>query len=317
MGQGDTEWDPTGGRGRSGHGRPPFGDTVITAWHRDRPAVTELLDTLEWEVLRARRSGVLTTPRGCGRSHLLRLVADRVNPVQWEAVYVPNPNVAAGEFLRLLIGLLGIAPGGLEPGAVLEHRLDALWIEGRSLLVAIDDAETMPEASRRAVLDLAARRAPTIVFLFGLPDTAGDAAAFVDGPAAPPVARLASAMTLEETAAYVHHRLRRAGAGPEVVDRFSDEVIGHLYAMSEGVPAWLHTLAQVLVETPVDAPTDAWSRFLRDERGILELASEAVRWLERAEQAASDAAREVETPASARERELRRVAKRELLADAS
>ena len=35
----------------------------------------------------------------------------------------------------------------------LERRLDRMWAEGRSLLVLIDDAESMPEATMQAALD--------------------------------------------------------------------------------------------------------------------------------------------------------------------
>lgn len=286
VGQGDAAWDPTGGRGRSGHGRPPFGDTVITAWHLERPAITELLDDVEWDVLRARRSGALVVPRGCGRSHLLRIITERANPVQWESLYLPNPNLDLAGFARLVLGLLGTPHAKDEPLGGLERYLDDLWAEGRSLLVSADDAETMPATTLRQLLDLASRRAPTLVLLFGLPDDAIEGTPFGDLEEAWPVARLSSAMSLGETAGYLHHRLARAGAGREVADRFTSEVVEHLHAMSSGEPAWLHTLAQVLAETLADAADRAWSRFLRDERGILELASEAARLAEDVEQAA-------------------------------
>lgn len=273
MGQGDARWDPTWGRGRSGQGRPPFGATVITAWHVERPETAAALEAIEWDVVRARRSGALVAPAGFGRTHLLRVVAERINPVQWESVYLPNPVFDVAGLCRCVIGLhAGSAEPVGDPVAALARVLEGLWSEGRSLLLLVDDAEHMPERTLHGVLELAELHAPTLVLLFaaraeavaGHPVFGSDRERF-------PVVRLEKPLDASEARAYVEHRLARSGASADLAARFGDQAIARLHALSGGEVARLHALAQLLVETPADGPDEAWARFARDERGLLEL----------------------------------------------
>jgi len=252
---------------------------VITAWHVDRPATVELLESLEWDVLRARRTGALVAPRGSGRTHLLRVVSERINTVQWESVYLPSPNVDPADFGRMILGTLDPRPVVGDPEEALERRLQALWSEGRSLFVAVDDAETMSEATLRACLALAEKHAPTLVMLFAFPSDAEPSGVSPSAREfdALPVVRLGAPMSPEETASYLRHRLARAGTSPDIVGRFSDEVTLRLHELSGGEPFWLHTLAQIFVETPAESSAAAWDRFVGDERGILAMAMEAAR----------------------------------------
>ncbi len=270
MGQGDSKWDPTWGRARSGHGRPPFGETVITAWHLDRPATERALESIEWEVLRARRSGALVAPAGTGRTHLLRIIAEWINPVQWESVYLPNPMLAFDDVCGLIFGLQG---GRAAEGVCgLERRLEALWGEGRSLLLLVDDAEHMPEETVQALLDLAERHAPTLVVLFAVVESAAaEHPRFGADREGFPVILVEATLDEAEAGAYLQHRLSRSGTADELVARFTGEAMTTLHALSGGVATRLHTLAQVLVETPAEAPEEAWARFLEDERGIIAL----------------------------------------------
>jgi len=275
VGQGDSKWDPTWGRGRSGHGRPPFGDTIITAWHFERSATDEALEALEWDVLRARRSGALVAPAGSGRTHLLRLLGEWINPVQWESVYVPNPIFDHEGLCRFALGLLdGNARPIADVSAELDRRLEQLWIEGRSLLLLIDDAEHMPEETLHACLEMAEKHSPTLVHLFAV---AGESHAHLmphEERDDFPIVRLAQPFSEEETRDYVLHRLDRSGATGELRDRFTDEAVAHLHGLADGSLVRLHTLAQIYVETPAESAVEAWQRFLLDERGIIGLVDE-------------------------------------------
>ncbi len=269
MGQGDSKWDPTWGRARSGHGRPPFGETIITAWHLDRPETEQTLETIEWEVLRARRSGAFVAPAGTGRTHLLRVVADWINPVQWESVYVPNPMFEYADLCPYIAGLTGGSPSDGANG--LEKRLEALWAEGRSLLLLVDDAEHMPIATVEALLELAERHSPTLVLLFACMSGAVDShPIFGRDRETFPVVRHEGVLAQTEVADYLRHRLDRSGTERALADRFDDTHCAELHAMSGGIVMRLHALAQVLVETPASSPDEAWQRFLDDDRGIIE-----------------------------------------------
>jgi type II secretory pathway predicted ATPase ExeA len=271
VGQGESRWDPKWGRGRSGHGRPPFGETVITAWHLERSATEEALEAIEWEILRARRCGALVAPVGLGRTHLLRVVGDRINPVQWESLYLPNPIFDFEDFCRFVLGLLDGLP---KPGggvAELDRRLEELWVGGRSLLLLVDDADHMPEETVRACLELAERQSPTLVVLFALrADTSTEHAVFGADREGFPVVAFDRPLDLDETRAYVAHRLARSGISHDLAARFGDRELEQLHVLSRGFPARLHALAQTLVETPVESPEEAWPRFLQDERGIID-----------------------------------------------
>lgn len=228
----------------------PFSLTPDTAFYYDAPAHQEALNVL----LVALRSGEgflkITGEVGLGKTLLCRKL---LNALEDEAVtaYIPNPHLSPVSMRLSLARELGLEPPeGLAQDQLLEmiqDRLLELAAEGRPVILCLDEAQQLPEATLEAVrlltnLETEQRKLIQVV-LFGQPE-------LDERLSRPSVRQLRQRITFsydlgpldrEGVGDYVRHRLRVAGYRGAPL--FTTRAIRRLYQGSEGTPRLVNVLA--------------------------------------------------------------------------
>ena len=228
-----------------------FGETANPDEYIPRRACEEALAALEAAVFEEGGSAALIAPPGMGKSLLLRVFAqrvrDRVDVV--ELAYGAMPFEDLCEWTLRLLG----EDVAAEPGEHLEH-----WLKERDLLLAIDDASSLPRETTAALARLVESTAPRLRVVLAASDgyaVSRTLAAF--GPSCRSV-RLSEPMDEAEARAYLARRLDREGATPETLERLRPGSITRLLRLSGGIPRRVHVVAQeVLVEIP-DSVNEEW-----------------------------------------------------------
>jgi type II secretory pathway predicted ATPase ExeA len=198
---------------------------------------------------------LLTGEVGSGKTLLTRALVDRMGE-RYETGMILNPRLSPRQFLRTVALELGIAEPRFHANDLLDQiheRLLALDEQGRSTLLVVDEAHLIPGKPTFEEIRLLTNfqlddRNLIAIILVGQPElrerlrhrtyravTQRVGVSFQLKP-----------LDVEDTRAYLVHRLTVAGAGASV---FSDEAVRRLHAASGGVPRLLNHLAtQALVE---------------------------------------------------------------------
>lgn len=229
---------------------PPFALTPDTRAFFDEGTYREGLNVL----LVALRSGEgflkVTGEIGTGKTLLCRRLLGELAEEGYVTAYVPNPFVAPNGLRAALADELGLDyPRNLGQHHLLRlinERLLALAAEGRSVVVVVDEAQSMPDATLEALRLLSnletERQKLLQLVLFGQPE--------LDERLAQPGLRQLrqrisfayrlSPLPLDLVPEYVDHRLRVAGSGGERL--FGQGAMRRLARASGGVPRLVNIL---------------------------------------------------------------------------
>ena len=173
----------------------------------------------------------LTGEAGLGKTLLLHVLRQRLEG-SFDCLYVSFPRLAAPELWRWVAVALGLGRGEDDRGAVL-GRATRLAAEGMGLVLLVDDAGALPAAARGELIAACSTTGFSLVLAF---DSA-DHPQLASLPAHVRRIDLGPAMTLAETRAYVHARLRRVDPDGAFAARLGPERLAALYEASGGVPA--------------------------------------------------------------------------------
>jgi MSHA biogenesis protein MshM len=196
-------------------------------------------------------TGEVGTGKTLACRRLLAALAGRER--RCDTAYVPNPCLTPRSLL-LAVGLELNLP--LRANAP-EHRMLALLDRAllkaaaadRRVVVCLDEAQAMPadalEALRRLAARATQRHKPLQVVLFGQPEL-DDKLARADLRAL--AARIASqyrlgALSVQETEAYLAHRLRVAGRAADAAPLFPPAVAALVHRHARGVPRIVNVVA--------------------------------------------------------------------------
>lgn len=197
----------------------PFGITPNGKFFFEGQARGAILEALHHAVLDEDGIVVVVGEVGSGKTMLCRMLAERLPSAQVDLVYLANPSFGPREILLSLIADWGLKPPAAGQPLVLTIQ-DALLqrhAQGRRAVVLIDEAQAMPPESLEEIkllsnLETAQHKLLQIV-LFGQPE--------LDGLLALPKLRQVRDRVVHrfdlqplsgpEAAAYIEHRLRRAG----------------------------------------------------------------------------------------------------------
>jgi len=190
----------------------------------------------------------LSGEAGLGKTLLLHVLRERLLGA-FECFYVPFPRLAAPEFWRWAAVATGLGSGEDDRGAVLGRgrRLEA---DGSGLVLLIDDAGALPASTRNELLAAVETPGLSVVFAFNSEDRAQLAAL----PAQVRRVDLGPPMTLPETRAYAHARLRRVDPEGALALRLTPGRLAALHRASGGVPARLHALLDAWLRGSPDDP---------------------------------------------------------------
>ncbi|MBA1147179.1 AAA family ATPase [Ectothiorhodospiraceae bacterium WFHF3C12] len=229
---------------------PPFALTPDTRAFFDAGVHREALNVL----LVALRSGEgflkVTGEIGTGKTLLCRRLLADLADEGYVTAYLPNPFVAPNGLRAALADELGLDyPRNLGQHHLLRlinDRLLELSAEGRSVVVVVDEAQSMPDATLEALrllsnLETEQQKLLQLV-LFGQPE--------LDERLAQPALRQLrqrisfsyrlAPLPAELVARYVDHRMRVAGSGGERI--FADRALRRLARASGGVPRLVNIL---------------------------------------------------------------------------
>lgn len=219
--------------------RDPFGPTAAASLYQARPFTERILGSVERELLRGRAAVLLRGPGGMGKTTLLRVLEARLRD-PYQVVSLPYARLAPGEFWSFVLHELG-APRSEAPAREVLDIAARLAKLGHTLVILIDDANTLPEAtgaSLAAALEESAGALRAVLtaddeaLVSGLPRFA-DAA----------VLRVDEALSPAEAEAYVLGRLVHFAAPLEVRQRFDPQTLAALHRESGGSPHELNRLA--------------------------------------------------------------------------
>jgi general secretion pathway protein A len=187
---------------------------------------------------------VITGEIGCGKTVLAQTIRRLLDGEGYRTAEVANPPRAPGSLLRALIEALGVTAQGVTVArlaAQLRRELAADAAAGRQTVLAVDEAQRL---DARALDELRLLTNPdegpgAPVVLLGQPELTTRIARLPQVAQRVVVLYHLGPMSPEETAAYIGHRARVAGApGPIVTDRAAAAV----HAETGGIPRLVNLL---------------------------------------------------------------------------
>ncbi|PWW47693.1 ExeA family protein [Melaminivora alkalimesophila] len=228
---------------------PPFGITPNGRFFFDGQARGAVLDALHHAVLDEDGIIVVVGEVGSGKTMLSRMLAERLPRPQIDLVYLANPSFGPREILHSLIQDWGLEPPseGQSPVLTIQRALLERHAQGRRAVVLIDEAQAMQPASLEEIKLLSnletERHKLLQIVLFGQPE--------LDDLLALPALRQVRDRVVQrfelqplvgpDAAAYVEHRLRRAGWQGGAL--FEPAALQRLLAASQGRIRAIHQLA--------------------------------------------------------------------------
>ena len=229
----------------------PFSITPDTTYYYSCEAAQAGLNTALVAIASGEGFIKITGEVGTGKTLLARKLLGMLGGDEWHAAYIPNPKIGPRTLLDALAEELGTGLGAEADEhhlyRALNGRLIKLAAEGRRALLLIDEAQAMPVQTLETVrllgnLETEKRKLLQVV-LFGQPE--------LDEKLAQPGIRqlrqritfehCLDAMTLDEVAGYLDHRLRIAGLAGDTL--FTDRAVDLIHQASGGVPRLINVLA--------------------------------------------------------------------------
>lgn len=199
-------------------------------------------------------AALLIGPSGCGKTLLVRLLAEQLPETFRPAVHLVFPQMPAGDLLAYLAAELGATSERESAAASLDvsvrriqHRLAEIAAQGRHAVLAVDEAHLI-EGSRsfealRLLLNFEAEAGPAMTLLLvGQTALAPMLSRMPQWDERLSVKCLLRAFTVEETMAYVQHRLAVAGSDRTI---FEPTAIEALHEVSHGIPRQINRLCDL------------------------------------------------------------------------
>ena len=227
----------------------PFSNAPVSRLYfeseQHRQALVRVLHVVE----RMKGLAVVVGEIGAGKTTLARRMLDSLPEAEYEAalLVIVHSGITPGWLLRRIALQLGVsqpADDKLALLAQLYQRLIQIYEQGRKAVVLIDEAQMLQTRELmeefRGLLNLEVPEHKLLSFVFlGLPEIEQNLK--LDPPLQQRVAmrlRL-GALAETDTAAYIDHRLRQAGAP---VNPFSPAAVAAVHKASGGTPRAINTI---------------------------------------------------------------------------
>jgi type II secretory pathway predicted ATPase ExeA len=227
----------------------PFSNAPVSRFYFGSAQHAQALMRLTHAVSNMKGLAVLVGDIGAGKTTLARRMLDSLPEEEYEAalLVIIHSGITAGWLLRRIALQLGVESPAEEKLALLSQlyqRLVKIYEQGKKAVVLIDEAqmlasrELMEEFRGLLNLEVPERKLLSFVF-FGLPEIEDNLR--LDPPLAQRVAlkyRL-EPLKPQDTEAYIHHRLRLAGATRIPLTAAG---MAAIHAQSRGTPRLINTI---------------------------------------------------------------------------
>jgi len=233
--------------------RNPFEITPDPAFMFPTQRHNEALAALYYGVQRRKGFVVMTGEVGTGKTLVVRCLLELLNRQSVTYAYVFNSRLSSEEFLRYIAGDLGIPAKGKTKGELL---LDlSSYLVGRyqrklTTVLVIDEAhhlatEVLEEIRLLTNLETADQKLLQIL-LVGQPELDRKLDSIELRQLKQRIAWRShlDPLTREETAGYIHRRLRIAGANSHAASMFPAETIASIYRHARGIPRLINTVCE-------------------------------------------------------------------------
>ena len=196
---------------------------------------------------------VVTGEVGTGKTLLVRCVLQLLHRDQIEFANVFNPCLTPLEFLRYVVGDLGLRPGTQDKASLLQelnNYLVARFRKNTTTVLIVDEAQDLEPGLLEEIrlltnLETSQQKLLQIV-LVGQPELDQK----MDSPELRQLKqRIAlrcqlEPLTEEEARTYLLRRLDRAGANSHATDIFPEESMAAIYRYSRGIPRLVNTICE-------------------------------------------------------------------------
>ncbi len=234
-----------------GLSQPAFGLTPDTGFYVDLPSQKEAFDTLMFALSSGEGFVKISGEVGTGKTLLCRRLLNTLAAMRVPTAYIPNPDLSQTALWRVLARELGIDDSHLSDSQVPGHVQECLLnmaSAGRPLVLIIDEAQCMPQATLEAlrlISNLETERQKLLqIVLFGQPE--------LDRMLASPElrqlrqritysAQLQPLANREALAVYLQQRLTLAGY--RGMPLFRPAALKILWQASGGIPRLINVLA--------------------------------------------------------------------------
>lgn len=225
----------------------PFGRTPDPAFLYESPQHREALARLEFAV-EEKDLALLVGEIGSGKTTLSRALIDRVGDER-PVVLLINPRLSPSQLLRSIASGLGLEPKYFRNDLLdqIHSRLFELYEEKREPVLIIDEAQLIPSKSTFDEIRLLTNfqlddENLLSVLLIGQPELERrlDRSAYEALRQRIGLRYSLGPLDLEETIAYVDHRIARAGGKSSP---FSPEALATLHRVARGIPRLINTVA--------------------------------------------------------------------------
>ncbi len=228
----------------------PFGLTPDTDFFFASPPHQEALNTLLYALENGEGFIKIVGAVGTGKTLLCRTLLASL-PTHCRAVYLPNPALDPTGILFAVAEELGLklteSESHYRVHKAILTRLIALAKHTIHVVLIVDEAQAISRESLETIrllsnLETEKRKLLTIV-LFGQPELDAQLDAIPQFKTRISFHDRLRPLTREELAAYLAHRMARAGLGSDRMLPFSPGAIGMLYKASAGVPRVVNVIA--------------------------------------------------------------------------
>lgn len=208
---------------------------------------------LRYAVENRRGAAVLAGSPGIGKTLLIDTLREQQGDRYRPFVHVVFPQMEGRDLLVYIAELLG-APPDDPPRYTVEESIRRIELvvnenqrQGRHAVIAVDEAHLLWESglleTLRLILNLGGvSEPPFTLLLVGQPRVLSCLERIPDLDERMAVKTLIRALTADETAGYISHRLNAAGTQREIFDA---SALDEIYVLSQGVPRAINRLCDL------------------------------------------------------------------------